>query len=73
MMTLFFGKGPIRNFQDAAACNTELFARYHQGMLQRGIYLAPSAFEATFVSLAHTDKEIDEAVDAAAQVLSEIG
>ncbi len=72
MMTLFFGRGPIRNFEDAAACDTERYARFHQAMLSKGIYLAPSAFEATFVSLAHTDTEIDEAIHAAQQALAEI-
>lgn len=70
MMTLFFGSGPIRKFEDVAACDTERFAHYHRQMLERGIYLAPSAFEATFVSLAHTNAEIDQCVDAAAEVFS---
>jgi glutamate-1-semialdehyde 2,1-aminomutase len=73
MMTLFFGKGPIRNYKDAAACDTKLFARFHRGMLDRGIYLAPSAFEATFVSLAHGNLEIDLAVQAATEVLAKVG
>ncbi len=72
MMTLFFGEGPIRKFEDAAACDTEKFARFHQAMLGEGIYLAPSAFETTFVSLAHTDAEIDRAVKAARKVLGSI-
>ena len=72
IVTLFFGKGPIRNFEDAAGCDTELFAKFHQGMLQRGIYLAPSAFEATFVCLAHNPREIDEAVSAAEEVLGAV-
>jgi glutamate-1-semialdehyde 2,1-aminomutase len=62
MMTLFFGPGPIRSFGDAAACDTEQFARFHRSMLERGVYLAPSAFEATFVSLAHSDEHIEQAV-----------
>lgn len=65
MMTLFFGKGPIRNFQDVSACDTDRFARFHQLMLSQGIYLAPSAFEATFVSLAHTAEDIDKTIEAA--------
>ncbi len=71
MMTLFFGPGPIGNFADAAACDTDRFARFYRAMLSKGIYLAPSAFEATFVSLAHTEGEIEQAVDAAQQALEE--
>jgi glutamate-1-semialdehyde 2,1-aminomutase len=71
MMTMFFGQGPIRNFQDASACDTERYARFHRSMLENGIYLAPSAFEATFVSLAHTDDEIDQAIDAAMRSFAE--
>jgi glutamate-1-semialdehyde 2,1-aminomutase len=62
MMTLFFGQGPVRSFKDAAACDTRRFARFHRAMLDRGIYLAPSAFEATFVSLVHSDEDIEQAV-----------
>jgi glutamate-1-semialdehyde 2,1-aminomutase len=71
MMTMFFGQGPIRNFRDASACDTERYARFHRSMLENGIYLAPSAFEATFVSLAHTDDEIDQAIDAARRSFAE--
>jgi glutamate-1-semialdehyde 2,1-aminomutase len=73
MMTMFFGRGPIRNFQDASACDTERYARYHRSMLENGIYLAPSAFEATFVSLVHTDDEIDQAIDAAKRSFARVG
>ncbi len=69
MMTLFFGDGPIERFEDAAACDTGRFAAYHREMLARGIYLAPSAFEATFVSLAHSDADIDAAVTSAREAL----
>lgn len=72
MMTLFFGSGPIVDFKSAAACDTALFAKFHQGMLEKGIYLAPSAFESTFVSLAHTNQEIAEAVNAASSVLKRL-
>ncbi len=73
MMTMFFGQGPILNFQDAAACDTQRYARFHRAMLDNGIYLAPSAFEATFVSLAHTDDEIDQAIDAAKRSFARVG
>lgn len=63
MMTLFFGKGPVRNFNDAAACDATKYARFHNAMLERGFYFAPSAFEAAFVSLAHTDADIDRTLE----------
>jgi glutamate-1-semialdehyde 2,1-aminomutase len=63
MMTLFFGKGPVRNFTDAAACDATKYARFHNAMLERGFYFAPSAFEAAFVSLAHTDADIDRTLE----------
>jgi glutamate-1-semialdehyde 2,1-aminomutase len=73
MMTLFFGQGPIENFTDAAACDTNRYAAFHSAMLENGIYLAPSAFECTFVSLAHTEDEIDQAINAAKRSLAAIG
>ncbi len=72
MMTLFFGKGPVLNFQDAQSCDAKKYARFHAAMLKQGIYLAPSAFEATFVSLAHTEEDIDGAVKAAEKAMLEI-
>ena len=73
MMTLFFGEGPIRNFDDVAACDTDRFARFHQLMLGQGIYLAPSAFETTFVSLAHTQEDIERTIEAAGVAFGQLG
>ncbi|HMJ57792.1 MAG TPA: glutamate-1-semialdehyde 2,1-aminomutase [Gemmatimonadales bacterium] len=53
------GRGPIRNYADAKRTDTALFARWHKAALDRGVFLAPSAFEAGFVSSAHTDADID--------------
>jgi glutamate-1-semialdehyde 2,1-aminomutase len=73
MMTLFFGIQKVRNADDARKCDRELFARFFHGMLKRGIYMPPSPFEAAFVSLAHTPKDVGRAVrafdDWAAQTL----
>jgi len=66
MMTLFFCEGPVRSFAAAKHADTELFAAYWRHMLESGIYLAPSQFEATMVSLALTDDDIDRAAAAAA-------
>ncbi len=70
MLTLFFGKGPIRNWNGAKACDTERFGRWHRAMLARGVYWPPSQFEAAFISAAHTETDIDEAIDACKAALS---
>jgi glutamate-1-semialdehyde 2,1-aminomutase len=70
MMTGFFQEGPVTDFESAAKSNTERYGAYHRGMLDQGIYLAPSQFEATFVSLAHTEADISTAGDAAAKAFS---
>jgi glutamate-1-semialdehyde 2,1-aminomutase len=64
MMTLFFGIDHVRNADDARNCDRQRFARYFHGMLRQGIYLPPAPFEAMFVSLAHTNADIDNAVAA---------
>jgi len=55
----YFTAGPVRNFAEAKRSDTALFARWHRAALGRGVFLAPSAFEAGFVSSAHTDADID--------------
>ena len=64
MLTLF--DRPVRDYDDARACDTERYAALFRHLLERGIYLAPSQFEAMFVSLAHTDVDVDATVEAAA-------
>ena len=66
MTTLFFHAGPVRDYDDAAASDTERFAAFFRHLLSRGIYVAPSQFEAMFVSLAHGDEEIERTVEAVA-------
>jgi len=70
MSTLFFTPGPVRDWETASAADTAAFARYFGAMLDRGIYLAPSAFEAGFVSAAHTKKQIDRTIAAARESLA---
>jgi glutamate-1-semialdehyde 2,1-aminomutase len=73
MFTLFFNDGSaVRNFADAKRADHEKFKRYFHGMLERGIYLAPSGYEAAFVSLAHSAEDIERTVDAAKAVLAQI-
>ena len=59
MWGAYFMAGPVRNYDDARATDTQLFARWHKAALARGVFLAPSAFEAGFVSAAHTESDID--------------
>ncbi|MXZ80107.1 MAG: glutamate-1-semialdehyde-2,1-aminomutase [Gammaproteobacteria bacterium] len=70
MFGLFFtDKDAITCFSDVMGCDEDRFRRFFHGMLKRGIYLAPSAYEAGFVSIAHSQDDIDATVDAAAEVL----
>ncbi|MEB3185536.1 MAG: glutamate-1-semialdehyde 2,1-aminomutase [Cyanobacteriota bacterium] len=64
MFGFFLCAGPVRNFGEAKAADTARFARLHRAMLERGVYLAPSAFEAGFTSLAHSDEDIDATLEA---------
>ena len=68
MFTWFFRAGSIYDFQDATKSDIAKFAHFHRGMLDRGIYLPPSQFEAAFLSVAHTAAEIDETVTAARSI-----
>ena len=72
MMCMFFSDDPVNNYEDALKCNTERYGKYFHEMLKRGVYLAPSQFEAAFVSLAHTEKDIEKTLRAAEQSLFEI-
>jgi glutamate-1-semialdehyde 2,1-aminomutase len=72
MFGLFFCEGPVHNFEDAKKSDVTKFGRFHRGMLEQGIYLAPSQFEAGFTSLAHTDADIDRTLAAARIVMSQI-
>jgi glutamate-1-semialdehyde 2,1-aminomutase len=67
---VFTDAGPVRRFSQIAAANVDRFKQFFHGMLDEGIYLAPSAFEAGFVSAAHGDAEIEKTLDAAAKVMA---
>ena len=64
MFGFFLCDGPVRNFEEAKANDSERFAKLHRAMLERGVYLAPSSFEAGFTSLAHSDADIDATLEA---------
>jgi glutamate-1-semialdehyde 2,1-aminomutase len=66
MATLFMTDSVVRNFEDAQACDTERYGALFRHLLAQGIYLAPSQFEAMFLSLAHGDEEIDRTIQAVA-------
>ncbi len=72
MATLFFTSERVTGWGTAAGQDRERFSAYFHGMLERGIYLPPSPFEALFLSAAMTDEDIDRTVDAAADVLKEV-
>ncbi|MHC4660074.1 MAG: glutamate-1-semialdehyde 2,1-aminomutase [Planctomycetota bacterium] len=68
MMTTFFSDKEVVDYDSAKACDTDRYAKFHREMLVRGIYLAPSQFEAMFVSIAHSVKDIEQTVAAAQEV-----
>jgi glutamate-1-semialdehyde 2,1-aminomutase len=69
MLTAFFCATPVTDYASARRADTQRYARYFHAMLARGVFLAPSQFEAAFVSLAHTESDLDEASGAAAEAL----
>jgi glutamate-1-semialdehyde 2,1-aminomutase len=71
MFGLFFSREKVETYAQAVACDTALFNRFFHGMLARGVYLAPSAFEAGFVSTAHDDQVIADTLDAARDAFRE--
>ncbi|WP_414690127.1 glutamate-1-semialdehyde 2,1-aminomutase [Nostoc sp.] len=71
MFGFFFNEGPVHNYEDAKKSDLSKFARFHRGMLEHGVYLAPSQFEAGFTSLAHSEADIDRTLEAARTVMSQ--
>ncbi len=72
MFGFFFSPKEVKNFADAQNSNTQMFAKFHQGMLAKGIYLACSAYETGFISAAHTDDMIEQTILAAYEVMRDI-
>jgi glutamate-1-semialdehyde 2,1-aminomutase len=70
MLGMFFTPGPVRNFDEAKTSDTDRFARYYRKMLENGVYLAPSQFEAVFVSAAHDTADIDQTLSAAEDAMA---
>jgi len=72
MFGFFFCEGPVTCFEDAEASDREKFGKWHRMMLERGVYLAPSQFEAGFMSLAHSDEDIEHTIAMAKEVFAEL-
>jgi len=70
MFGWYFVEGPVKNFQQAAKTDSEKFGRWHRMMLERGVYLAPSLYEAGFMSMAHTEEDIKKTIEVAEEVMA---
>jgi len=70
LLTVFFSEEPVRDYEDAKRCDTERYAAFCRAMLDRGVYLPPSQFEAWFPSLAHTDAHVERTIEAAREALA---
>lgn len=72
MITLFFAPGPIHNWDDAKACDTAMFGRFHQQLTAQGVYWPPAQFEAAFLSTCHTETDIDDTLRAMGEALARL-
>ena len=73
MFTWFFTDKTVSDWESASACNTEQFGRFHRGMLDAGVWLPPSQFEAAFLSAAHTEEDIEDTIAAARKAFATVG
>jgi glutamate-1-semialdehyde 2,1-aminomutase len=72
MQTLFFTEQPVTDYTSAKACDTDKYAAFFHGMLEKGAYFAPSQFEAAFVSTAHTEQHIEVVISSAREVMEKL-
>ncbi len=72
LSTIFFTPGGVHSNADAKRSDTEAYARYFRGMIERGIYLPPSQFECIFLSMAHSREDFDRTATAMDEVLREV-
>ncbi len=70
MFTFFFTDKKVTDWDSAATCNTQQFGRFHRGMLDAGVWLPPSQFEAAFMSAAHTEQDVEQSIAAAREALA---
>jgi glutamate-1-semialdehyde 2,1-aminomutase len=73
VLTPFFTDRPVRDYQSAITADTDRYARFFRGMLERSVYPPPSQFEAWFLSAAHTRRDIDRTITAAGHAMRELG
>jgi glutamate-1-semialdehyde 2,1-aminomutase len=73
MLTPFFCRGPVTDLRSAKTADTSAYATFFHAMLRRGVYLPPAQFEAAFLSLAHTDQDIERTLEMAQEALAELG
>ena len=72
MLTLFFNPGPVTDWDSASKCNTEMFSKYFWGLIERGVYMPCSQFEALFISNAHSDEDIAHTIAMARETLTSL-
>jgi glutamate-1-semialdehyde 2,1-aminomutase len=72
MAGVFFNSSEVHNFDEAKTSDLDMFSSFYHGMLAKGVYLAPSQFEAIFMSTAHTDEDIENTIKAAAEVMEDL-
>jgi glutamate-1-semialdehyde 2,1-aminomutase len=72
MFTWFFAPGPVTDWTSAAKCDTEAFGRFFRAMIENGIYLPPSQFEAAFMGAAHTEGDVQQTIGAAKQAFATV-
>jgi glutamate-1-semialdehyde 2,1-aminomutase len=72
MFTWFFAAGPVTDWTSAAKCDTEAFGRFFRAMLESGIYIPPSQFEAAFLGAAHTERDVQQTIAAAKQAFAAV-
>ena len=72
MACMFFHEGPVTNYEEATQSDTERYGRFFRGMLERGVYFAPSQYEAAFMSAAHGDAEIEKTLQAAKETFQDL-
>ncbi|MBZ0186301.1 MAG: aminotransferase class III-fold pyridoxal phosphate-dependent enzyme, partial [Candidatus Obscuribacterales bacterium] len=73
MLSVFFCKKEVTDFESAKKCDTDLFAEVWKKLLEKGVYWPPSQFEAAFISLMHTNKDLEFTIEAFADALNECG
>ena len=73
MFGLYFTEaGPIKSYDDAIACDSKRFSQFFHGMLEKGVYFAPSSFEAGFISITHSENDIADTIEKAEEVMQSL-